>query len=70
MKLKELHITKEAFNNIYGNDYLKGKYGSDWVDIIVTDLKRAGTVVKFVQQKQIEAKKELKELESINKINL
>jgi hypothetical protein len=67
MKPKTLEITKESFNNIYGNAYLKGKYGDDWVDIVVTDLKKGGTIIKFVEEKQIQAKKEL---ESINKIRL
>ena len=64
---KTLEITKEAFNNVYGNEYLKGKYGDDWIDIVISDLKREGTIVKFVEEKQIQAKREL---ESINKIQL
>jgi len=67
MKSKILEVTKEAFNNLYGNAYLKGKYGDDWVDIVVTDLKRSGTIIKFVEEKQIQAKREL---EGLNKIRL
>ena len=67
MKRKTLEVTKEQFNNLYGNAYLKGKYGDDWVDIVVEDLRKEGTEIKFVQEKQIQAKKEL---ESINKIRL
>jgi hypothetical protein len=67
MKRRELTITKESFSNIYGNEYLKGKYGPDWINIMVDNLRREGTTVKFITEKQVEAKKEL---ESINKINL
>jgi len=62
MKNKTIEVTKEAFNNIYGNAYLKGKYGEDWVDVVVGDLKREGTIVKFITEKQKEAKAELKGL--------
>jgi len=67
MKSKILEVTKEAFNKLYGNAYLKGKYGDDWVDIVVTDLEKGGTIIKFVEEKQIQAKKEL---EGLNKIRL
>jgi hypothetical protein len=67
MRQKTIEVTKEAFNNLYGNAYLKGKYGDDWVDIVINDLKKEGTIVKFVSEKQVQAKKEL---QSINKINL
>jgi len=68
MKPKTLEITKESFNNIYGNAYLKGKYGDpEWMDIIINNLRREGTIIKFVAEKQIQAKKKL---ESINNINL
>ena len=65
MRQKTIEVTKEAFNNLYGNAYLKGKYGDDWVDMIVNDLKKSGTIVKFVEQKQVEAKKELKLINNI-----
>jgi hypothetical protein len=67
MKRRELTITKESFSNIYGNAYLQGKYGPDWINIMVDNLKREGTIVKFITEKQVQTKKEL---ESINKINL
>jgi len=67
MRQKTIEVTKEAFNNLYGNEYLRGKYGPDWVDIVINDLKKEGTIVKFVSEKQVQAKKEL---QSINKINL
>jgi hypothetical protein len=67
MKQKILELTKEQFNNVYGNAYLKGKYGDDWVDIIISDLKKSGTIIKFIEEKQIQAKKEL---EGLNKIRL
>jgi len=67
MKSKILEVTKEAFNNLYGNAYLKGKYGDDWVEIMVSDLKRDGIIIKFVEEKQIQAKREL---EGLNKIRL
>jgi len=67
MKQKILELTKEQFNNVYGNAYLKGKYGDDWVDIIINDLKKSGTIIKFIEEKQIQAKKEL---EGLNKIRL
>ena len=57
MKSKILEVTKEAFNNLYGNAYLKGKYGEpDWINIVVEDLKREGTIIKFIEEKQIQAK--------------
>jgi len=66
MKQRTLEVTKEAFNNLYGNAYLKGKYGEDWVDIVINDLKKEGTVIKFVTEKQVQAKKELTGLGRIN----
>jgi len=64
---KTIELTKEVFNNLYGNAYLKGKYGDpEWMDIIINDLKREGTVIKFVTEKQVQAKKELTGLGRIN----
>jgi hypothetical protein len=65
MKQKVLEVTKEAFNNLYGNAYLKGKYGDEWVDVMINDLKKSGTIVKFITEKQVEAKKEIKLINNI-----
>ena len=65
MKQKILEVTKEAFKNIYGNDYLKGKYGDNWVDMMLDTLKKEGTTVKFITEKQVQAKKEIKLINNI-----
>ena len=65
MRQKIIEVTKEQFNNLYGNAYLKGKYGDEWVDIVLDGLKKESTVVKFITEKQIEAKKEIKLINNI-----
>jgi len=65
MRRKIIEVTKEQFNNLYGNAYLKGKYGDEWVDIVIDGLKREGTTIKFVTEKQVEVKKEIKLINNI-----
>jgi len=62
MKMKTLQVTKESFNNLYGNAYLKGKYGDDWIQVVIDSLKKEGTLIQFVEEKQLRAKKELEGL--------
>jgi hypothetical protein len=65
MRQKIIEVTKEQFNNIYGNAYLKGKYGDEWVNIVLDNLKREGTTIKFFTEKQVEAKKEIQLINNI-----
>jgi len=62
MRQRILQVTKEAFNNIYGNAYLKGKYGDEWVEVMLKDLAREGTVVKFLDVEKKETKREVNKL--------
>jgi hypothetical protein len=66
MRRKTIEVTKEQFNNLYGNAYLKGKYGDEWVNVVLDGLKREGTTIKFITEKQVEAKKEIRLINNIN----